>query len=187
MKNILILIDVQNGFVLKGTNDRALCRINELVRGGVFDCIIASVYRNYEGSPISKFMGWNEMKTEAEQQLAGDIKEHVNHIIYKTVYSAFSDSLNKIIRNENGGEIPSHVFIAGMDTDCCVLATASDFFEKGIRPVVLTHYCGSSGGEEAHIAGLRCLESFLGKNNLYNGSVSSVESLNDALRKAESV
>lgn len=187
MKRFLILVDVQNGFAAKGTNDRTLRRIDGLVRCGVFDCIIATVYRNYDGSPISRLMGWNEMKSETEQQLAGNVKAYVNHIIYKTVYSAFSNSMNKIICDENGGTVPSHVFIAGMDTDCCVLATASDFFEAGIRPVVLTHYCGSSGGEEAHFAGVRCLESFLGKNNLYDGSVSSVESLNKALQKAENV
>ena len=50
---------------------------------------------------------------------------------------------------ENNGLLPECVFIVGFDIECCVLMTAADLFENGIRPIVLTKYCGASGGEEA--------------------------------------
>lgn len=169
MKSFLLVIDIQQGFIDENTV-AVKARIDELLKCKIFDCIIASVYHNYEGSPISRLMDWHEMTTPDEQKIVGEAV-NADHFIYKTEYSAFNNSLMEILKNENGGELPESVFLVGVDTECCVLMTAADLFEEGIRPVVLTYYCGSSGGEISHNGGIISLQSIIGKNNLHDGKV----------------
>ena len=98
--------------------------------------------------------------------------------MYKQKYSAFNEQLISILKDNNGGELPQEIFIAGIDTECCVLATALELFEKGIRPIVLADYCGTTAGKEFHDAGLVSLSSLIGGNNIYRGEIESREEVN---------
>ena len=77
----------------------------------------------------------------------------------------------------NDGNFPEKLFIAGVDTDCCVLKIATDLFENNIRPVVLTNYCGSNGGSESHLAGIICMKRLIGEGQLYSGEIRSADDL----------
>ncbi|WP_408634333.1 cysteine hydrolase family protein [Mycoplasmopsis fermentans] len=61
---------------------------------------------------------------------------------------------------------PEEIYICGIDTDCCVQATAVNLFEKRIRPIVLSNYCASNGGPESHEAALKTLSRAIGKENI---------------------
>ena len=175
MKNFLLVIDIQNGFIDKNTVS-AKTRIDTLIQTGVFDCVIASVYQNYPDSPISRLMGWYGMTMPREQQLVGEAA-NADYFVYKSTYSAFSASLVEILKKENGGKIPDRVYIAGVDTECCVPLTAADLFENGIRPVVLTFYCGSSGGEEHNNAGIMSIKSIIGESNMSDICIKTKEDI----------
>lgn len=164
MKRFLLVIDIQRGFINESTAE-VKNRIDSLIRSKAFDCVIASVYRNYKDSPISCFMGWREMMTDEEQKLIGEASD-ADYFIYKTTYSAYCDELVQILKTENNGTVPECVYICGVDTECCVLMTAAELFEKGIRPVVLADYCGSTGGADSHNAGILSLKSIIGKSNI---------------------
>ena len=56
--------------------------------------------------------------------------------------------------------------------------TALDLFEQGIRPIVLTRYCGSSGGSAVERAALLCLEMSLGKRQVVGDSLVPEEARN---------
>ena len=185
MKNILLIIDLQKGFVSKGLTDSAKERIDGLIEAELFDCVVSTVYRNYPNSPIERLMGWNKLQTAEEQAVVGAAATESKYFIDKTTYSADSPELLDLLKSENEGELPNHVFIAGLDTECCVLATATDLFEAGIRPIVLQQYCGSSGGEDAHLAGIRSLCSLIGSNNVYEGFVEEKKDLDQAIIHAE--
>lgn len=164
MKSFLLVVDIQRGFMNENTLP-VKEKIDKLICSKTFDCVIASVYRNYIGSPISCLMGWNEMMTSREQAVVGEAN-NADYFVFKNVYSACSDDVINVIKKENSGMSPECVYIAGMNTECCVLLTAADFFEKGIRPVVLAEYCGSTGGANSHNAGILSLESIIGKSNI---------------------
>ena len=185
MKNILLIIDVQKGFVVKGINDHIVEKIDQLINTNLFDCIISTVYRNYENSPIINLMGWNKLLSTDEQQVVGEALNKSHHFLYKNTYSAYSDELVELLKKENEGNIPSCIYIVGFDTECCVLKTATDLFETGIRPIVLTQYCGASSGDDAHIAGIRALRSLIGNNNLWPYIITSLNDINEAKSYAE--
>lgn len=97
-----------------------------------------------------------------ETSLIPFVEQKATFIVEKTTYSACNpeviDILNKMRIKE--------VYIAGIDTDCCVLATATSLFERNIRPVVLVHYCASNGGERSHAAALTVLERTIGAQQI---------------------
>jgi nicotinamidase-related amidase len=62
------------------------------------------------------------------------------------------------------------VVVCGIATDSCVLATAIDLFEYGLRPIVVKDACGSHAGRKAHEAGLFIIERFIGSKQLVMSS-----------------
>jgi nicotinamide-nucleotide amidase len=168
-----------------GITDKEEYLINTLLSKNYFDCVISSVYKNYPDSNIIHFMGWNKLLTPDEQKVIDSVAKHTGHFIVKSTYSAYSDELLKILKNENNDSIPECVYLVGFDIDCCVLATAIDLFEHGIRPIVLTKYCGASGGEEAKHAGIRVLTSLIGKNNIFSDLIETKKDLDIIFDRAK--
>lgn len=173
MKNILLIIDVQKGFIINEAVTLTKNNIDGLLSLGCFDCVISTVYQNYENSPIIKLMGWNKLLEDDEQQLTGKVQHHSDYVVKKTTYSAVNAELLDTLKGICDGNLPEYVFVVGVDTECCVLATATDLFELGIRPIVLTKYCGASSGAEYHKAGLLSMQSLIGKCNMFNGEITS--------------
>ena len=177
MKQFLLVIDSQIGFLSEGVTDHEEFMINNLLKNNFFDCVISSIYQNFPDSNIVRFMGWNKLMTEQEQKVSEVVAEHSHFFIKKRTYSAYSDELVELLKKNNNGNLPDCVFVVGFDIDCCVLMTAVDLFEHGIRPIVLTEYCGASGGDEAKFASIRTLKSLIGANNIFGDEICSREDL----------
>ena len=183
MKKILIVVDLQKGFINENTID-TYNKISNLLKLNIFDKVIASKYINRDNSNIEKFMNWKGLKDEESQELMPDIKKYADYIITKQDYfSAVIDETKEILRIENNGEMPESIFICGLDTECCVLKTAVDFFEHGIRPLVLANYCFSTPGYEFHNAGILSLNSLIGDQNIIREDILNKEQINSILNK----
>lgn len=181
MKKILLMVDVQNGFVKTEYAEQSFARICDLMKRELFDVVIATKYWNQEGSPLTRFMDWHDMMTEKEQALRPEIADYVDYILEKETYSAVSADLLRLLWKVNGGSFPECVFVLGYDTECCVLTTATDLFEGGIRPVLLSDYCGSHDGAHYHEAGLLSLDHLIGPDLMIDGSIRTAEDLNRIL------
>lgn len=59
----------------------------------------------------------------------------------------------------------TEVYIAGFETDACVLATAFALFDRGIRPIVIKSCC-SSAEPTVHTTALRILQRNIGAQNI---------------------
>lgn len=166
MKNVLILVDVQNGFIHNSENQVMVQKIGQLVQENLFDLTIATKYINTAGSNIIRLMGWTKLLSEAEQKIPDIVSDHVDYVDEKHVYSAYTESLCQYLLEKNGGKYPEQVFLAGLDLGCCVLETATDFFEAGVRPFVLTSYCSCAGGPQYFDAAVLCLKHLIGDHHL---------------------
>ena len=166
MKNILLVVDVQNGFVKNPYSERVLSRIVDLLSRNLFDEVIMTRYWNEHGSILSRFMGWNDLCTSQEQELRPEIAKFVHHELEKDIYSSMTAEMYDLLRELNEGELPEYVFLLGFDTECCVAMTATEMFESDIRPLVLTKYCGSHDGDIYHNAGLISMEHLIGPDFL---------------------
>ena len=157
----LLVIDVQKGFVTCKTKG-VLPRLEQLLAEFEGEQIIATQFVNKENSGFTDIMHWNRLMSPPETNLIPFVAQKATFIVDKATYSACTPEVMGIL-NEMGSK---EVYIAGIDTDCCVLATAIDLFECNIRPVVLAHYCASNGGEGSHAAALTVLERTIGAQQI---------------------
>ncbi len=80
-------------------------------------------------------------------------------VVVKRRYSAFyGTDLELVLR----GLRTETLFVLGVNTNNCVLATVFDAFSRDLRVVVLADACGSMNGEDYHRAALRQVEAALG-------------------------
>lgn len=164
MKPILILVDFQNGFLtedMKPTADR----IQSLLKANVFETVIATTYINEPGSPCASIGHWHEIYEDdiKGRELIGNANDFAHRVYYKSTYTAIIPPVeNYLLKNK-----VDTVFIAGFNTDCCVLKTALDLFDLNIRPIVLERYCDSSMGLQAHSMAIEILKPVIGEHNVY--------------------
>ena len=170
MKLIAIIVDMQNGFASSERIQELGDRIDALLQKDLFDAVIATRFLNGDHSPYERFLDWTEMRTDEDIQLLPSILPYVDLTVDKQIYTCVNADFLQMLCQLNDGTMPEKVFLMGVDTDCCVLATATGLFENDIRPVVLTAYCDSTGGAEYHEAGLLCLKRLIGEKQLYGGS-----------------
>lgn len=166
--SILIVVDMQKGFI---GHDTALInleqRILQLMQSGRFNAVIATRFSNRPGSMYERLIDWNGMETPVEQELADGYADCIDAVIDKdATYACVDCSFVETLRRLNGGVVPNEVYIVGIDTDACVLMTAVGLFERGIRPIVISDCCWSTLGENAHRAGIVCMQDMLGQRQV---------------------
>lgn len=164
MKNVLVVIDLQVGFIHDKTI-KVVNNIRDLLDRGKYDAVIATKFTNMPGSSFDSFLGWKGMLDEKEKELLPFVEEYADCVISKCSYSCvntnFIQSLVAFC-----GSLPEEVTLVGVDTDACVLATAIDLFEIGIKPIIIEDCVGSSGGDECHEAGMLILKRSIGKEQI---------------------
>ena len=165
----LLVIDVQKGFVSPKT-EYVVPRILELIEQFKGELVVATKFLNYQESPYFRFMGWERLTASPETDIIPEVENKANLVIEKAIYSACKDKFCNLLSAKDIDE----VYLVGIDTDCCVLKTATDLFERGIRPIVLEHYCASNGGEDSHKAALRVMERTIGRNQIVYGEVVNI-------------
>lgn len=183
MKNILIVIDMQNGFNRYEQTQILANKIIELTNSGIFDKIIATRFRNKEGSQYTRIINWRRLIDNNEVELVKGISADI--IVDKWIYTCVNDDFMSLLKQCNDGEMPKHVFICGADTDCCVLKTSVDLFEKGLMPIVLTEYCDSNAGPKSHEAGLLVMRRLIGNKCLVSDEISTKQDLENIINNRQ--
>ena len=164
MGRCLILIDVQKGFVSEET-EYVVGRIEDLLNRERFDKVIATRFVNAEGSPYRRFIKWEKLSKPPETDVLDIVKEKADRIFVKNVYSAVNSEVLSYLKKNDIDEI----FLAGIDTDCCVLKTAADFFEKNMDAKVLAYYTASNGGKQSRQAAMKVLKRMIGEGQIVKG------------------
>jgi nicotinamidase-related amidase len=160
---VLLIIDVQKGFINDWT--RHIPHQVEALQAR-FPRVVATRFENPEGSAFRTLKGLSRFGPgSAEAELAFAPRRGAE-IAVKHRYSALSGALLGSLRESGVREVA----LSGIATDNCVLVTAVDLFEGGIRPLVLADYCGSHAGAEYHRAGLMLIERLVGEGQVVRGA-----------------
>lgn len=170
MTKILVIIDLQKGFLINNDNFKTKNNIVKILQSRYFDKVIATRYRNYDNSLFEKLLNYKDLKNESRIDLVSEIIPYIDVITDKTNYSNVNNGLLPLLIQANNGIYPTEIYIAGIDTDSCVLSTVIDLFNNNIIPKVLIDCCSSSGGEEYHLSALKILKRMIGQNQLINST-----------------
>lgn len=164
MENTLLLVvDVQNGFVNDSTR-HVLEPINALIRQWRENdkTIVFSRFINPENGLWERLRDWHECKTGPATLLHQDLLTDGAAVRDKQTYTAWGPDLAELCRDR----LLDTAVLCGIDTNECVLATAMDIFDAGIRPIVAVDCCASGAGDRFHQAGILLLERALGAHQM---------------------
>lgn len=169
MSEALLIVDVQAGFINDFTHHIPL-RIVRLFQAGEYAPLIFTRFINDQEGPYCRFLNWNGCAGDPEINIVPELQPYASPdlIFAKSGLCGMPDELTGYLR-ENSIE---KIFIAGIDTDMCVLKIAMDVFDIGIEPIVITDCCASTAGLQAHLAGLAVLSRNIGANRLRDAGLS---------------
>ena len=130
-------MDVQKFFLTRKT--RGIVKlIREYLNKHAFDykVVYFTIFKNDPSAPVWRLSGWKDSATSPKTDICDEIKPFTNpkNLFYKNFLSAAK--VTQIKEGFRQNDI-SEVDLCGFDTDCCVLATAYDLFDQGIKPVIL--------------------------------------------------
>lgn len=155
MGNCLFLIDIQQGLITHNTS-HILSPINRLIHNNTFDCVVASRYIR-DSHPISLQPWFKE-----DMVLFPTIEQNSALIINRSIYSAVTNDLLIFFKTND----INTVYIAGIDTEGSVLATATNLFCHDISTYILKDCCASTGGLVSHNAGLQVMQRIIGEKSI---------------------
>ena len=164
-KTALVVIDVQNGFVTD--NSRPVVPvIADLVDRWMAagKPVIFTRYLNHPESPFHTIMQWTKLTHSPEIDLVDELQDPASRsiVVDKTIYTLFTDEGRALVKDKGWTDL---VF-CGIDTESCVLKSAVDAFEAGIRPWILTDASASHSDQAGHDAGLLVGRRFIGSAQL---------------------
>jgi len=161
VKKALIVIDVQKYFL--GGETRGIVKNiqNYLTKdSSKYSKIYFTIFKNDPTSPLWKISGWRDCVASPDTDICGEVKEFINeNLFYKNILSAAK--VPQIIDGLKSNNV-SEVELCGFDTDCCVLATAYDLFDQGIKPIILEDLTWSTSEEKLHTPALQMLKRNIG-------------------------
>jgi nicotinamidase-related amidase len=163
-KALLLVVDVQKGFVTTAETKAVVLRINKLVEQWKKDDwpIVYSRFVNLENSNWERLRDWHELKQEPDTQLVDELTVVSPYIFKKSTYTAWSSEVAAVCFSHTIEE----VVIVGVDTNECVLATALSVFDSGLTPWIVEDCCASSGGDMPHQKALDLLKPLLGEQQI---------------------
>ena len=155
-KTLFLIIDMQNGFINRNTEgiDNRILKFLDRIR----DRVIAAGtrYVNHEHTACYIFEGWKAcMAGTEEAEIIPTLRPFMARVFDKDKYSCWNDEMKEFIRDN---EIEK-VYFAGVNTGCCVLHSAFDFYNDLVDCSVIEDLCGSTSGIREHEAALIVLRS----------------------------
>lgn len=165
MKNCLVIVDMQNGFINENTSHLPHKIAEFISTHNCFDMISATRYCNTPDTACFKLGGWREcMSGTYDADIAAEIKPYVQRIFDKTTYSGFTAEFKQFINNEGFDRL----YFCGVNTDCCVLATVFSCYDSVMDCAVIADLCASTLGNVKHENALELL-----RDNITNQRVIS--------------
>lgn len=160
---VLAVIDMQKGF-LNEHSSHIVQNVDTLIRScqDLTVPVVFSQFFNFVGSPYETLIGWGQVHNEPATDIVDELLPLVDARIDKNFYTAITpEFVERIGRNDW-----KTIILCGIATESCVLKTAADAFELGLRPIVISDACASDRGAEFHEAALKILPRFIGKDQI---------------------
>lgn len=164
---VLVVVDVQNGFIRPESAHvvPVIARLLERWQKEGGD-VLFTRYLNYPGSPFERLVRWSGCMTSPQIDIVDELQPYADKataVIDKKGYSLFSDAAGAALVAERGWQ---EIYVCGIATESCVLATALGAFELDLTPWVIEDASASHAGQHVHDAGLLVTQRFIGERQI---------------------
>lgn len=153
-RTALVVIDVQNWSVNRHTKDVPKKIADHISRkGSKYDYVLFTKSRNSKSFNLYRLMGVHSGTKGPALEMRHEIARFLTkgNVFNKTTYSAFKSKAFSSYLKKNK---ITKLYLCGINTDKCVLATAFEAFDLGYDVTVLGNLCGSVNGNASHKAAL---------------------------------
>ena len=155
---IILLVDIQEGNMNESLRDFPKA-IEKHVKNYDYDLVIATRFINKNDSLHKNDIKVREMTVFSQKaKLVDPIEKISDFVLMKSTYTSLTEDVSKLLEKNN----VKQVYIAGLNTETSILATAFDLFDKGVKPVVLSNLCNTASGEEVNKKALESLRIAIG-------------------------
>ncbi len=156
MKTALIIVDVQNYFINEYTKELPL-KIADYIDKNKFDYLLFTKFVNNKNSNFFKILNWKKCLGSPETDIVSVLQKFIkkNNVFDKSSYSIFkSKKLADFLKKNR----ITKLFICGIDTDACILASAFEGFDLGYQITILHDLCHSHYGKDLHDSAFKIIE-----------------------------
>lgn len=155
---IILLVDVQEGYMNESISGLPRS-IEKHIKSYDYDLVIATRFINKNDSLHKADIRIKSMTVfSSKAKLVEPIETISDIVLMKSTYTSLTDDVIKLLEKNN----VKQVYIAGLNTETSIMATAIDAFDRGIKPIILSNLCNSVNGEGIHSAALEILRSAVG-------------------------
>lgn len=142
MKKVLIVVDMQNGFMNHENYKKLSKKIDEYITKSDYDLFVFTRFVDKENSLRKKYLGAKNMINADEYDLS--IKVPKNSVVFnKHGYGLEKENLAKIKKLN-----VDTVDICGLQRDACVYAISFQLWDNGIYPNILINYTATDPNRE---------------------------------------
>ena len=159
MKNMLLIIDLQNNFINENTKDIP-DKIKDYIETNTLDYVCFTKFINELDNNFYNKLNYIGCVEDEDREIVLNTDNY--KIFTKKTYTALTKELKEYIKLNNINTI----YLCGIDTDACVLKTALDLFDYNLDVKILKDLCMSHSGIDYHNYALILLEKLIGKNNI---------------------
>ncbi|MBU2579185.1 cysteine hydrolase [Patescibacteria group bacterium] len=155
-KNALIIIDAQNYFVNKFTKSLPE-KIAKHMSKTDYDFVVFTKFINKKGSNFFKLLNWKKCLSGPETEIHNSLIKFARkeNVFTKNSYSIFkAKGINEYFQKN---KIKS-LYLCGVDTDACVLASAFEGFDLGYDVKIIKELCCSHSGKSFHNSALKIIK-----------------------------
>lgn len=176
MKNILVVMNMQNGLVDTPEKVQLSQKIIELTQKHIFDRIVCVKFVNRDDGVFPKYHRYYDMHKGKEIDLVDELTADL--VINRSIYSCVTEDFVEKVVKINDGDNLVELFLCGIGTDTSILKSALDLFELDIKPLVLSDYCMAYDNSAiTHMKGIKILEKMIGEKCIVNKKIESREDL----------
>lgn len=140
MSKVLMIIDMQKGFVKNQFFSNLVQKINKLISLKIYDYYVFTKFVNGKNNLFINKLNWKNLLTEQSQKIC--VKIPKNNIVFeKYGYGLNEEQIEKL---KNILFPNSQIDLCGIETDACVYAIALQLFDNNLFPNILINYTYSS-------------------------------------------
>lgn len=159
MPRILIIIDVQKGFITE-CSSHVLERLDKLQHQ--FEHVIFTKFYNPDPSPFREILNYQKLSPGDSDTELALIPRKDAIIIERPLYTCVTEDLKKQLNALDAKE----VYVCGVATEACVLKTVLDLFEGNIRPFVIEDICASDQDKYYHDIAIELMKKLVGEGQI---------------------
>lgn len=176
MKNILVVMNMQNGLINTPEKEALSQKIIGLVQKRIFDRIVCVKFVNRDDGVFPKYHRYYDMHKGKEIEVVDELTADL--IINRSIYSCVTeDFVEKVVKINDGDNI-KELFLCGIGTDTSIFKSALDLFELDIKPMVLTEYCiPYDNSAITQMKGIKTLEKMISEKCIVTKKLESPEDL----------